>query len=107
LGAALGTGISMALLHLLEAWLVRELFLKINIIYILKIGGGVASGLWLSSFIGGAYLPSLLGRGFFYLAYLLVFFLLTKPLTALDLQHLNNLRPGAARFLRFFSLKPV
>lgn len=107
LGAVLGTGISLALLHLLEGWLVRELFLKVRWSYILKIAGGVVSGAWLAGFIGGAFLPSLLGRGFFYLAYLLIFFLVTRPLTAQDLQLLHSIRPGAARILRHFSRTPA
>ncbi len=102
LGAAFGTGISLALLHSLEAWLVRELFLKIEWRYVLKIAGAVVSGVWLAGFIGGPFLLSFLGRGLFYTAWLLVFFLLTKPLTNPDLQLLPNLRPRLDRVLRRF-----
>ena len=102
LGAALATGVSMTLLHILEAWLVRELFSKIEWRYVLKIAGAVAGGVWLASFIGGPLLLSFLGRGLFYGAWLLVFFLLTKPLTGPDLQLLPNLRPSLGRILRYF-----
>ncbi len=102
LGAVVGTGISMALLHLLEGWLVQELFLKLKLGYILKIAGGVVSGIVLASFIDGSYPAALLGRGFFYLAYLLIFFLITRPLTPDDMQLMQSIRPGITRFGRFF-----
>ncbi|MBN9388882.1 MAG: polysaccharide biosynthesis C-terminal domain-containing protein [Chloroflexi bacterium] len=102
LGAAIGTGVSIAVLHFLEGWLVRELFWKVRWSYVLKIGGAVVSGAWLGSFIGGPDLVSFVGRGLFYGAWLLLFFLLAKPLGEPDLQLLPNLRPGLSRVLRYF-----
>lgn len=102
LGAALGTGISIMVLHFLEGWLVRELFLKVSWNYVLKIAGAVVSGAWLGSFIGGPDLLSFVGRGLFYALWLLVFFLLFKPLSESDLQLLPNLKPGLVRLLRYF-----
>lgn len=103
LGAAFGTGISMALLHLLEGWLVRELFIKVRAGYILKITGGVVSGVFLASFIDGPYPLALVGRGVFYLAYLLAFFLVTRPLTLADLELMQGVRPAIARLGKFFA----
>jgi O-antigen/teichoic acid export membrane protein len=102
LGAALGTGVSITVLHFLEGWLVRELFWKVRWEYVLKIGGAVVSGAWLGSFIGGPDLVSFLGRGLFYAAWLLLFFLLVKPLGEPDLQLLPTVRPGLERVLRYF-----
>jgi hypothetical protein len=86
----------------LEGWLVRELFWKVRWDYVLKIGGAVVSGAWLGSFIGGPDLVSFVGRGLFYAVWLLLFFLLVKPLSEPDLQLLPTLRPGLDRVLRYF-----
>lgn len=102
LGAALGTGISMTVLHILEGWLVRELFFKIEWSYVLKIGGAVVSGAILAGFIGGPFVVAFVLRGLFYAVWVLVFFGLTKPLSNSDLQLLPNLRPGLGRVLRRF-----
>ncbi len=106
LGAVVATGVANILVQLAEALLVRDLYAKINFIYPLKIGLGILSGGVLCLFIGESGLLISVIRGAVFGLYLFFFFIVVKPIEASDRQLLLNLRPGLARFITPFSLKP-
>lgn len=101
-GAVIATSLANTLAQLMQALLVRDLFGRLNYIYLLKIGGAVLTAGLLAAFIGSEGLLVIIIRGGVYLGSLLLFFRLLKPLEESDKQVLLNIRPGLARILSYF-----
>jgi len=102
LGAVVATSFANTLAQLMQALLVRELFARLNLLYVVKIGGAVLTAGLLAAFIGSEGLLIIIIRSGVYLGCLLLFFRLLKPVEESDKQVLLNLRPGLARILRYF-----
>lgn len=102
LGAVIATTTANSLAGLVDFWLLRELARHLKLGFPLKILIGVISGGLVASFFRGETFLSLLICAAIYLAYLVVFLVLVKPIEEADRQLVARLRPSLSRFLRYF-----
>ncbi len=101
-GVVLATVIANGLLHLLEAWLVRELFTGLELTYTLKVSASILGAGGLSWWMPGEGLPGLVLKSLIYLAALALVFRLVRPISQADKAFISEVRPGLARFIQYF-----